>query len=239
MADRRNWTEIEVRKALALYLRTPFGRIHQRNPDIIALAEEIGRTASSVTLKLVNLAALDESLPRKGMANVSRMDRVVWQSFLNNPNTPLEMPTYTQPEQIYGHFSEGTGIDIQTSSFRRVGQDVFRQAVLTAYQGRCAITGIDDQRLLNASHIVGWSEDTSHRMDFRNGICLGALHDRAFDRHLISFDSDWRMLIRKDVPEAARTALERGAAPRLRMPERFLPDPELLARHREVFHRAA
>jgi putative restriction endonuclease len=239
MAERRNWTEAEVRKALALYLRTTFGRIHQRNPDVVALAAEIGRTASSVALKLVNLAALDDSLPRKGMANASATDRLVWNAFLRNPEILSEKPIYVQQETNYGKFAEGTGTNILAPSFRRVGQDVFRQAILTAYRGRCAITGIDDPRLLNASHIVGWSEDTMHRMNLRNGICLGALHDRAFDRHLISFDPDWRMLVRKDVPVAAKAALERGAATHLAMPERFLPDPELIARHREVFHRAA
>jgi putative restriction endonuclease len=239
MVDRRNWTPQEVRKALALYLITSFGRMHQRNPDVIALALEIGRTASAVALKLVNFAALDDSLPRKGMANASATDRAVWQAFLKNPDTLTMNNLYLFPERTYGQFAEGTGADIKVESTRRVGQDLFREAILTSYQGRCAITGIDDPRLLNASHIVGWSEDNSNRMNLRNGICLGALHDRAFDRHLITFDPNWQMVIRRDVPEAAKAALIRGADKTLRMPERFLPDPELLARHRQIFTDAA
>jgi hypothetical protein len=213
--------------------------MHQRNPDIVALAQEICRTASSVTLNLVNLAALDDSLPRKGMANASKTDRLVWNAFLGNPQTLAATPLYTQQQLEPGGFAEGTGVNVAVQAVRRVGQDVFRQAILTAYQGRCAITGIDDPRLLNASHIVGWSEDSGHRMNLRNGICLGALHDRAFDRHLISFDTEWRLLVRKDVPHAARRALEHGALTHLQMPERFLPDPELVARHRQVFEQAA
>lgn len=212
--------------------------MHQRNPDVVALAHEIGRTASSVALKLVNLASLDESLPQKGMANASALDRVVWREFISAEVTPSRNPEYTFPEPAYGQFAEGSGADLPTQSTRRVGQSLFRDAVLTSYQGRCAITGIDDRRLLNASHIVGWAGDTDNRMNLRNGICLGALHDRAFDRHLISFDAEWRMLVRKDVPDAAWTALLRGASTHLSMPERFLPDPALLARHREVFDRA-
>lgn len=239
MIARRNWSEEDVRKALALYLRTTFGRLHNRNPDIIALANEIGRTASSVALKLVNLASLDDSLPAKGMANASATDKRVWQAFLNNPETLALTNIYTLPESRFGSFAEGTGIDLAVQSTRRVGQDVFREAVLTSYQRRCALTGIDDPRLLNASHIVAWSTDELHRMNLRNGICLGALHDRAFDRHLITFDADRRMLIRRDVPEATRAALERGAATHLRLPERFLPDPDLLARHKHTFDLAA
>ena len=239
MAARRNWSEDEVRKALALYLRTTFGRLHNRNPDIIALAESIGRTASSVALKLVNLASLDDSVPAKGMANASATDRQVWQAFLINPESLNRTNEYRIPEPDFGQFAEGTGIDQPYQSSRRIGQDLFRDAILTSYQGRCAVTGIDDSRLLNASHIVGWSADLRHRMNLRNGICLGALHDRAFDRHLIAFDTDRRLLIRKDVSEIARASLLRGAATHLRLPERFLPDPELLARHKEIFDQAA
>jgi putative restriction endonuclease len=76
-------------------------------------------------------------------------------------------------------------------------------------------------------------------MNLRNGICLGALHDRAFDRHLITFDPNWQMVIRRDVPDIAKAALLRGAHTTLRMPERFLPDPELVAQHRRVFNEAA
>jgi putative restriction endonuclease len=200
---------------------------------------DIGRTASAVALKLVNLAALDDSLPRRGMANASATDRAVWQAFLKNPDTVTMSNVYVFPEQTYGQFAEGTGVDLKVQSTRRVGQDLFRDAILTSYQGRCAITGIDDPRLLNASHIVGWSEDNSNRMNLRNGICLGALHDRAFDRHLITFDPNWQMVIRRDVPDIAKAALLRGAHTTLRMPERFLPDPELVAQHRRVFNEAA
>lgn len=239
MVERRLWTEVEIRKALALYLRTAFGRLHNRNPDIVALAEEIGRTSSSVALKLVNLAALDDSLPRKGMANASATDRKVWQAFLRNPESLTGTINYIIPDPNYLDFADGTGINLPTESTRRVGQNLFRDAILTSYKGRCAVTGIDDQRLLNASHIVSWSEDPDHRMNLRNGICLGALHDRAFDRHLITFSVDWRMMVRNDVPKAARDALLRGADTHLRMPERFLPDPELIARHRSAFELAA
>ena len=101
------------------------------------------------------------------------------------------------------------------------------------------MTGIDDPRLLNASHIVPWSDNVDHRMNPRNGICLSALHDRAFDRHIITFDRDWCMIVREDVPAAAKAALLRGAASHLRMPDRFLPDPDLLAVHRAIFECAA
>lgn len=246
MVERRNWSEEEVRSALVLYLRTPFGRIHQRNPEIIALAQDLGRSVSSIALKLVNLASLDDSLPQRGMANASATDRKVWREFLVASVPSPSTMVYSQPSPRYGGLSEdepifidGTGRNVPVTTTRRVGQDLFRDAVLTSYQGKCALTGIDDPRLLNASHIIPWSDNADHRMNLRNGICLGALHDRAFDRHLITFDQDWRMMIRHDVPEVAKAALLRGANTNLRMPDRFLPDPDLLAVHRKTFEQAA
>ena len=90
MATRRNWTEDEVTEALSLYLRLPFGKFHSGTPQIIHMAERIGRTPSSVAMKLSNLAALDETLPQKGLANLSAMDRQMWARYRQIP--PLYLP---------------------------------------------------------------------------------------------------------------------------------------------------
>lgn len=86
MATRRNWTEDEVTEALSLYLRLPFGKFHSGTPQIIHMAERIGRTPSSVAMKLSNLAALDETLPQKGLANLSAMDRQMWARYRQDPS---------------------------------------------------------------------------------------------------------------------------------------------------------
>src|SRR5690606_15788351 len=85
---------------------------------------------------------------------------------------------------------------------RRV-QRFFRTAVLASYEKRCAITGLAIPRLLTASHILPWSTAPARRADPSNGICLNALHDRAFDRGLLTFDEDMRVVlspILRDVP---------------------------------------
>lgn len=207
---RRHWTDAEVRKALTLYLRLEFGKFHSRQPDIIALAREIGRTPSAVALKLANLAALDDSLPQKGMQNASALDRKIWEEFLRTPDTILDyaapLASFQNEDPVAGfaerqarfeqhHQQEPTALVRQ-----RRGQAFFREMILTSYKHRCALSGIEDQRLLTASHIVGWAEDHSVRLNPQNGICLNALHDRAFDRHLISFDEDYRLIIAQDVP---------------------------------------
>lgn len=234
---------MEVREALALYLVTPFGRIHGGNPAIAALAVRLGRTAAAVALKMANLAALDGSLPRKGMANASATDRRVWRDFLADPSgieaawqnqrgTAVEpQPGFAEAPESFDHLG---GVRMAETPQRR-GQGFFRDMVLTSYERRCALTGIDDARLLTASHILGWAESSEHRMWPTNGICLNALHDRAFDRALISFDSDWRMLVSPRLSPRTAEALRVGVSGPLSMPRRFLPDPALMASHRARF----
>lgn len=81
-----------------------------------------------------------------------------------------------------------------TSVKVRRGQQYFRQAVLNAYQGRCALTGLAIRDLLVASHIIPWNTAEQHRLDPQNGIALNALHDKAFDRGLITFDTELRLV---------------------------------------------
>jgi len=251
LVERRNWSQEEVRHALALYLVTDFGRFHSRNPDVIALAARIGRTPSAVALKLTNLAALDDSIPQKGMANASNMDRQVWAEFLSDPDGVLKawehqaMPppaTASQANPFPGMAEPAAEFDFTGAGERRVkttqriGQGFFRKIILTSYRERCALTGIEDTRLLNASHIVAWKSDPQNRINPANGICLNALHDRAFDRHLITFDEDYKMKIADQVPEVARRELERVETGKLEMPSRFLPDQAFLERHRWEFY---
>ena len=59
---RRLWTREEMILAFNLYLKMPFGKMHSRNPQIIELADLIGRSANSVALRLVNYASCDPIL---------------------------------------------------------------------------------------------------------------------------------------------------------------------------------
>ena len=76
----------------------------------------------------------------------------------------------------------------------RVNQNVFRQIVLANYDGRCALTGIDLTELLVASHIIPWADNEQERLNPENGICLSSLYDKAFDKGLISFTNDHRVI---------------------------------------------
>jgi putative restriction endonuclease len=81
MVKGRRWTEDETRRVLALYARLPFGQFHQHNPEVIALANVIDRTPSSVAMKLCNFASLDREITatgRKGLDQSTILDRKIW-----------------------------------------------------------------------------------------------------------------------------------------------------------------
>jgi putative restriction endonuclease len=83
----RPWTREELILAISLCCKLPFERLHSRNPEVVGLAALIGRTPSSVALKLVNFASLDLSQQArgiKGAANTSKLDREIWNEFFSH-----------------------------------------------------------------------------------------------------------------------------------------------------------
>jgi len=75
------WTRDQLLLALRLYMRTPFGRLHRHNPEIIRLAGQIGRTANALAMKACNFANLDPALQARGirgLSNLSQADRQIW-----------------------------------------------------------------------------------------------------------------------------------------------------------------
>jgi HNH endonuclease len=99
---------------------------------------------------------------------------------------------------------------------QRIGQDVFRDALMAYWGSRCPLTGITEPALLRASHIVPWADCTdAQRLDVHNGLLLSALWDAAFDRGLISFADEGSVLANPRLTEPARKALGLEHAPRL------------------------
>lgn len=139
------WTRDELILAINLYCKLPFGRLHRANPEVIHLAELIGRTPSSIAYKLVNFASLDPSLQArgiKGASNASKLDKVIWNEFYNNW---AELPF--ESEKLLSKFEnksieELNDIDIKNlpkGKTReqlvkiRVNQSFFRSSILASY----------------------------------------------------------------------------------------------------------
>jgi hypothetical protein len=97
----------------------------------------------------------------------------------------------------------------------RIGQNIFRDALLEYWNGRCPLTGITDPALLRASHVVPWAECESDvlRLDVHNGLLLSALWDCAFDDGLISFSDAGAALRSSRLSDAAAVALRLDSVP--------------------------
>jgi putative restriction endonuclease len=118
----------------------------------------------------------------------------------------------------------------------RVKQSFFRKSVLAGYQNRCCISGVLEQKLLVASHIVPWSEDKLNRLNPRNGLCLSSLHDRAFDQGLITVTPDFKVRVAQKLKsqrdnDMIDSAIVKMDGRSIRLPEKFLPDRDFLLWH--------
>jgi putative restriction endonuclease len=120
--------------------------MYTRTPEIIEIASLIGRTASSIAIRLTNFASCQPPLSSK------------W-------------------------------------SYKRNAERV--KTVSSNYSGKYAITGIDLQELLVASHIIPWSKNENERLNPENGTCLSALYYKAFDKGLIGINENYQILISK------------------------------------------
>jgi putative restriction endonuclease len=128
---------------------------------------------------------------------------------------------------------------------QRLHQASFREAVIGAYRGRCALSGLPEPMLLDAAHIV---EDRDERLGqpiVRNGIPLSKVHHAAFDAHLIGIDPDYklhvadRLLAQNDGPMLEAIKSLDGRAMRLPKRREDWPDQERLAVRFERFRNAA
>ena len=252
------WTKDQLKLAFHLYCQIPFGKMHSRNPEVIELANLIGRSPDALAYKLVNFASLDPSITgrgRTGMTHGSALDREVWEEFNSNweklavecsllkdalrsvSGKPASNLLFDEDSEDIGDY---TGETKKVVIEQRQKQSFFRRSVLSSYQGRCCISGLSEQKLLVASHIVPWSRDRNNRLNPRNGLCLSVLHDKAFDRGLIGISDELTVMISKALKNRQDKFIQDVLLPlenqKIHLPARFLPDLAFIATHRkEIF----
>jgi putative restriction endonuclease len=253
VSSRVNWSRDDHIIAFNLYCKIPFGQIHQTNPKIIELGRLLGRTAGSVSLKLSNFARLDPELRSRGIAGMShgaKGEETVWNEFYLHPDDLAFESERLLAQRRGVSIEEVAGIPVDELPREgrereavvrvRVNQQFFRAAVLSAYDFRCCVTGLDVPELLNASHILSWASSPESRVDPRNGLCLNALHDRAFDRGLmfirerneVRFSDELRSKLARKSGDRALGWMLSFEGLGISMPRRFRPDPGFLAQHR-------
>lgn len=246
------WTREQLLLALNLYYRIPFGRQDKRTPAVIELAKAIGRTPSAVAMKLNNFTSIDpaEKGRVKGLAGASDRDREVWAEFHANwapMAAESEALWTTQVGEAPNDDGEGDltpdaafvgPTDAARTTMVRRAQKFFSRAVLSAYERRCCVSGIQLTELLVASHIIPWADSPTDRVNPANGLCLSRLHDGAFDKGLVTFDEERRLVLSKRLRDqlsndVLRESFQRFEGKPMRPPTRCLPEERFLAYHRE------
>ena len=127
---------------------------------------------------------------------------------------------------------------------QRLHQASFREAVIGAYRGRCALSGLPESMLLDAAHIIEDQHELLGQPLVRNGIPLSKIHHAAFDAHLIGIDPDYRLHVserllgQRDGPML--DAIKGLNGELLRLPKRAQdhPDRDRLALRFERFNAA-
>ena len=229
----------------------PFGQIRHQNPVIVQLAQSIGRTPSAVSMKMGNFARLDPAHQRRnvgGLAHGGKKDGEVWEEFHANWEAlALESQLALQRLGLgAGRYEEPEAPELPTDKPSeatrkvkvRLVQKFFRESVLSSYDFACTICDLRLKKMLNASHIIPWSQDPARRADPCNGLSLCAFHDRAFDRGLITIDEHLKVNVSEqakaeDPPKFHDVGLIEIENRPIKLPERFHPAPDALAYHRE------
>jgi len=202
MPRMNKWTRDELILALSVYFQLPFGRLNSNTPEVKELAKLIGRTANSAALRLVNYAACDPYIinsGRTGMTAGVPICKPIWDEFADNQELlfneaqkiKAKLLNKTLEDSLDLTDKEFEGMEREAIIKQRINQNVFRSMILSNYEERCAISGINISELLVASHIVPWANSTPHqKLNPENGICLSALYDKAFDRGFITILPD-------------------------------------------------
>ena len=246
------WTREETIVAFNLYCKIPFKSSSKTHPLVVKYARIIGRSPSALNMKIGNIGRLDPDLKSQGITGLkhgAKEEETVWKEFYGNPerlayeserliaqflNKPIEEIAAISTQNL------PQGAERETVIRQRVNQSFFRAAVMNSYNFRCCISGVQKSELVEACHIVDWAEDKANRTNPRNGLCLNPFFHKAYDKLLISITPDFEIVISDSLIEntdndAFQTYLSQLSGTQIHLPDRFLPQRDLLDIHHQKF----
>lgn len=243
------WTREEEIIVFNLYCKIPFQKSSKNHPEVIRIANLLGRSPSAVNMKIGNFGSFDEVLKSKGivgLTNASKLDKEIWDEFNGNwdklaylsEKMIAELETKSI-ESVINNENLPIGRERIATVKQRVNQTFFRKAVLSSYSSTCCITGLNTPSLLIASHIKPWKiSSEAEKTNPCNGLCLNALHDKAFDIGLMTISTDYTIYISKRITdiycgETVERFFKNYHGERIIMPDKFLPKKEFLEYHND------
>ena len=249
------WTEEQITIVLYEYCRNPFGQFSSTKPFVEELGRLLGRSPAAIVRKVGNLASFDPQMKARGvggLGHTAKLDEVVWNKYFGHWDQLAYDAEILIAKLRNIELEQSLNIDLSNlpkggerrqEVKKRINQNFFRDTVLSSYENRCCITGINNVKLLNACHIVSWSEDEANRTNPQNGLCLNVLFHKAYDEYLIGISPDYKVFIsedffgtkQKEVDCLTKEYVMSYNNRKLILPKRFLPDRNLLAIHFENF----
>ena len=216
---------------------------------IIKYANIIERSPSALNMKIGNFGRLDPELRKVGITGLvhgAHLEEEIWNEFHGNWDklayeSELLIAKYQNKdiEEIENIEVENLplGKERQAIVKIRINQSFFRSTILSAYNSQCCITGLSVADLLVASHIAPWAVDEINRVNPRNGLCLNAIHDKAFDKGYITVTPDYSILISEQLQSindpAVDTFFKKYQNKKILLPDKFLPAREFLEFHNQ------
>lgn len=246
------WTREETIIAFNLYCKIPFKSSSKTHPLVVKYARIIGRSPSALNMKIGNIGRLDPDLKSQGITGLkhgAKEEEAVWEEFYGNPerlayeserliaqflNKPIEETAEISTQNL------PQGAEREVIIRQRVNQSFFRAAVMNSYNFRCCISGVQKSELVEACHIVDWAEDEANRTNPRNGLCLNPFFHKAYDKLLISITPDFEIVISDNLidnidSDASQGYLLQLKGNKIHLPDKFLPQRELLEKHHQKY----
>ena len=256
--SRQNWTHDELLAAFYLYMQIKPSEMQPAFPPVERLARSLNKPNLAVAAKLRTLAQLDPVLSGNAVRatdNITPLDKSVWSEFRSDWTRTTIRASEAFESVVGNYWTEASANQVSASDAQylfqegqtreaivqvRRNQYVFRRAILTSYDATCCISGLTDERLLIASHIVPWAEDAQNRLNPENGLCLSALHDRAYDQGLMTVLPDFTIRVAAEVKgrktdDFLSETLIQYDQKKIRLPGRFRPNREFLTSHARKF----
>lgn len=259
--DGKKWTWEETLIAFDLYSQIPYSKISGNNSDVIQTAILLKRKPGAVAKKLFNIAAHDPKQVSRGVSGLShssKLDKEIWDRFEDDPfeisvSSKKALSKVSGVSVDYMIENEGDNLIVEMFPYgeeravainARIGQYFFRGAVLSAYYRKCCVTGISEPKLLIASHIKPWrdSDIQKERTNPRNGLCLNAFHDKAFDQGFITLNDKYELVLSDRIRECEMDDETRDwfmsyAGKQICLPDKFMPDKEFIHYHNDIIFR--
>lgn len=244
-----DWSNEQLIVALNLYWKIPYNKISgSSNFKIKQIAEIIGRSPGALAYKLMNFTSLDAEKHKngnKGKDGASKADKIIWDKYYNEWEK-LAVDSYeilskmnNQPFQEFIPFEDeifSRGLEKKQIVSVRLNQSDFRLRILASYNEKCCITGVNIKSLLVASHIIPWSINDNERLNPRNGLCLNSIHDKAFDKGLLTITTDFKIKLSGEILKvsnqiAVQDIFIKYENKHILLPERYLPSKDFLDYH--------